>query len=126
MKESFRAVLCSYHVVSAAPSGPPTGVSSTTLSSSSIILRWALPRFEDRNGDITGFIINVTNLDSGLTHQFTTALVYNYTLSNLRPFTVYVATIAARTAVGMGPFSVVVSSQTFEDGEAFRADRLYR
>ena len=98
------------------PSGPPTRVSSTALTPNSILLSWALPLPEERNGDITGYIINVTNLVTGVIQQFTTAVVSNFTVPSLRPFTVYVTTIAARTAVGMGPFSGVVSIQTLETG----------
>ena len=99
------------------PSGPPTKVTSTALTSDSILLSWAAPLLPERNGDITGYIINVTNLDSGATQQFTTSTPANFTVPNLRPFTVYVVTISARTAVGMGPFSGVVSVQTLEDGK---------
>ena len=100
-----------------APSGPPTRITSAALSSNAIFLSWNRPHFEDRNGDITGYVINVTNLDNGVIQQFITAMVSNFTVSNLRPFTVYVATISARTAIGMGPFSGVVSIQTLEDGK---------
>ena len=72
---------------------------------------------EERNGIITGYTINVTNLDNGTVEQFTTTVVSNFTISNLRPFTTYVATISARTAIGMGPFSNVLSVQTLEDGK---------
>ena len=99
-----------------APRGPPTSITATALSPTSILLNWNLPLPEDRNGDITGYVINVTNLDNGTVLQFTTVLVSNFTLSTLKPFTVYISTISARTAVGVGPFSGVISVQTLEDG----------
>lgn len=100
----------------AVPSGPPTRVAVSALSSTSISVSWDLPLRQDRNGDITGYVINVTNLDSGVIQQFTAAMATNITISNLRPFTIYVTTVSAQTAVGMGPFSSVSSVQTLEDG----------
>jgi hypothetical protein len=91
-------------------------VNAFNLSSTSIAITWDLPPTENRNGDITGYIINVTNLDSGVIQQLTTAVVTNITVPNLTPFTVYVVTVSALTAVGMGPFSNVRSVQTPEDG----------
>ena len=106
-------ILCVYFIV---PSGPPTNAISTSLTSSSILLSWALPLQSQRNGAITGYVINITNLDTEMTQQHITGLVSNLTITDLSPFTVYVATIAARTAVGVGPFSGVFSSQTLGDG----------
>ena len=71
---------------------------------------------EERNGAIVGYVINITNLDSGAVVQYTRGMVSNATIENLSPFTVYVTNIAARTAVGVGPFSGVISTQTLEDG----------
>ena len=88
------------------------------LSSTSISLTWALPLLGERNGEITGFVLNITNLDSEETQQRTTSgMDFAIVITELRPFTIYMATIAATTAVGMGPFSSVVSVQTIEDGE---------
>lgn len=86
-------------------------------SSTAISLRWGPPLPEYRNGDIIGYVVNITNLDNGNVQQLVTAMVSNMTVSNLMPFTIYVVTISARTAIGMGPFSSVVSVQTIEDGK---------
>ena len=110
---SSETISCVYFIV---PSGPPTNAISSPLTSSSILLNWALPLQSQRNGAITGYVINITNLDTEMTQQHVTGLVSNLTITDLSPFTVYVATIAARTAVGVGPFSGVFSSQTLEDG----------
>lgn len=88
------------------------------LSSTSISLSWDLPLVGERNGEITGYVIDITDLDSGETQRSTIGgMDFIITISDLRPFTIYVATIAATTDVGMGPFSSVVSVQTVEDGE---------
>lgn len=108
-------VVCSHY--SAVPSGPPVNVLSTSLSSTSIYLSWDLPLVEERNGVIIGYDINVTNLDSGSIVQYNTGLVSDFAIENLNPFTVYVSNIAARTTVGVGPFSSLVIVQTLEDGK---------
>ena len=107
------------YYLSAVPSGPPTNIVATALTSNSISLSWDLPLSEERNGAITGYIINITNLDTEMIQQHVTGLVSDITISNLNPFTVYVTTIAARTAIGVGPFSGVVSTQTLEGGEYY-------
>lgn len=86
------------------------------LSSTSIFLSWDPPLPGERNGDITGYVINVTDLNTGETQQFLTSLASNRTFDNLGPFTVYLATISARTAVGVGPFSGISNVRTLEDG----------
>ena len=70
----------------------------------------------DHNGAITGYSVNVTNVENGITVQLftsSTTLIVN----SLEPFTVYAITIAAQTAVGAGPYSIALSQITMEDGE---------
>ena len=70
----------------------------------------------DRNGPITGYFVNVTNVDNGITIQFFTSST-NLIVDSLEPFTVYTITIAAQTAVGAGPYSIGLSTITMEDGK---------
>ena len=70
----------------------------------------------DHNGAITGYFVNVTNVENGITIQrFTssTAMI----VDSLEPFTVYNITIAAQTAVGAGPYSIGLPTITMEDGK---------
>ena len=71
---------------------------------------------QNRNGIITGYIVNVTALDTGEISQYITP-DRNLTLNSLTPFSTYAFIIAARTSVGAGPFSTDVTIQTLEDGK---------
>ncbi len=71
---------------------------------------------EEQNGDIVGYTINITNLDTEIVQQYSVGLQSAFTASNLKPFTIYGSTISARTAVGLGPFSGLVYVTTLEDG----------
>lgn len=98
------------------PSGPPTNFNGSSLSSSSIFLSWNPPRPEERNGDITGYVINITNLDNETVHQFMIGIISGFTVTNLEPFTLYENRLFARTAVGVGQAPAVVLVETDEDG----------
>ena len=71
---------------------------------------------EDQNGGITGYVINVTVLETG-----TTFLLYSSTnslvVSSLKPYRTYVCIIAAQTSIGTGPFGIQFVLQTPEDGK---------
>ena len=70
----------------------------------------------DRNGAITGYSVNVTNDETGITVQLFTSST-SLIVDLLEPFTVYAITIAAQTAVGAGPYSITLSQITMEDGK---------
>ena len=86
------------------------------MSALSIEITWQVPLLPDQNGVITGYVINVTSLDTGVTQQFT-SVTTTLQVPGLTPFTNYVCIVAARTAVGVGPFSTVITVQTLEAGE---------
>lgn len=97
------------------PSGSPENFMGEAQSSNTIILTWDPPLLQNRNGIITGYIINITALDTGEISQFITP-DRNLMLNSLTPFSTYAFIIAARTSVGAGPFSTDITIQTFEDG----------
>ena len=85
------------------------------MNSDEVFLMWdPLPR-PDHNGIITGYVINITALDTGNTVQISTH-INNATLDGLKPFTTYFFIVAAQTSIGVGPFSTFVSIKTLEDG----------
>lgn len=100
----------------AVPSGSPERFSGTALSSDRIVLTWDPPLMQNRNGIIRDYIINVTALDTEENSQYVTS-DHNLTLDSLIPFSSYAFIIAARTLVGAGPFSTVITIRTLEDGE---------
>ena len=109
------SLLFSYTV----PSGYPQNIEARNVSSRMSTLSWNPPNYEDRNGIIIGYVINVTNTRRSETLQYTsntTAL----TLSTLSPYTTYYCIVAARTSVGAGPFSTVITLNTPQDGKKSR------
>ena len=103
-------------LISTVPDGPPQSPAANALSALSIEINWQAPLLPNQNGVITGYVINVTSLDTGLTQQLT-SVTTTLTLSTLNPFTNYACIVAARTAVGVGPFSTVINVQTLEAGK---------
>ena len=109
---SYTFIIVCYTV----PSGYPQNVEARAVSSRMSTLSWNPPNYEDRNGIIIGYVINVTNTRRSETLQYTsntTAL----TLSTLSPYTTYYCIVAARTSVGAGPFSTVITLDTPQDGK---------
>ena len=98
------------------PNGYPQSFEARAVSSRRSTLSWNPPNFEDRNGIILGYTINLTNTRRNETLQYTsntTAL----TLSTLSPYTTYRCTVAARTSVGTGPYTPILTLQTLQDGK---------
>lgn len=108
-------ILSSCH--NAVPSGPPQSPSVSVLSSQRIEINWLPPLLPDQNGVITGYIIVVTPLITGISQQLITSVTNTLLVPNLAPFTTYVCIVAARTAQGRGPFSTVLTVQTLEAGK---------
>lgn len=105
---------CDFHCT--VPTASPQSPAASALSSQSIQLSWLSLPLPDQNGVITGYVINITSLDTGVIQQlFSTS--NSLQVSSLDPFTVYSCIIAARTAIGPGPFTRVLPVQTLEDGK---------
>ena len=109
---------CIHHLSLTVPSGPPLMFNAIAQSSQSIILVWEPPSPEDQNGLIVGYTINITDLETGERYQHLSTST-NITIGSLTPFTTYICIIAARTNIGIGPFSTVVTVQTLEDGMCY-------
>jgi hypothetical protein len=90
-------------------------------SSTSLFLRWEPPELEDQNGIIIGYVVNVTAVETGMIFQLSSSSSDSSLMaSGLRPFTTYICRIAARTAVGVGPYSIAVTAVTQQDGELLK------
>lgn len=97
------------------PTGTPRHIYATELNTTVFDLHWEPPLYEERNGQITGYIVRIStdfheDVRSTVTEHTT------LTIEGLMPHTMYTVVIAAQTAVGNGPFSAVVNFQTPEDG----------
>ena len=91
---------------STAPTGAPDGVSEGPVTANSITVQLGEVPCVDRNGEITGYTVEVTlsgmvvateNVNDGS----------RGTVSGLIPATDYTVTVAAVNSVGTGPFSGV-------------------
>ena len=98
-----------------APSSSPQNFTAIATSSDSVFLTWDPPEADQQNGVITGYVINVTVVETGETFQLFSS-TNTLTVESLMPFTTYVCVIAAQTSVGTGPFSITISVQTDEAG----------
>ena len=80
---------------------------------------WNPPPLPDQNGDIIGYQLVITNVNrsSSLVRIVNVTNMTFYVAINLQAFEVYSFEIAAMTVIGLGPFSDVVTNQTFEDGK---------
>ena len=100
---------------STVPSSPPQNIMVASVNPASLMVSWQLPLEIDRNGLITGHVIQYTrngtsdmmNVNSGTTH----------TISGLVAFVDYSITVAASTINGIGPFSNPVVQTSGEDGD---------
>ena len=75
---------------------------------------WSSVLLEERNGIITGYVINVTAVERGEKLQLQSQ--YNNITISAYPYTTYEFIIAATTVAGRGPFSTVVTARTPPDG----------
>ena len=97
------------------PSGPPQNVTGLSINSTTITLSWSAPRFEDHNGAIRHYIVNVTEHETGSKFGTVTTQM-GITFSSLHPYYTYVCTVYAVT-IGAGPGAVPVNVTTMEDSK---------
>ena len=91
---------------STAPTGAPDGVSEGPVTANSITVQWGEVPCLDRNGEITGYTVNVTL--SGMvvaTENVNDGSAREATVSGLTSSTQYTVTVAAVNRAGTGPFS---------------------
>ena len=103
-----------------APSGPPTNVTVSIESSTSILVSWSEVPAIDRNGIITQYEVVYEPLETfgemiG-SHAINTTNM-TVTLSNLQEDVDYKMSVRAYTSAGPGPFSAEVENRTSEDGK---------
>ena len=99
------------------PSSPPRNYTAVALSSRSILLTWDTPPVEGQNGIITGYTVNITELETGESSTMFTE-PHNLTVYSLQPFTTYGFLVSAQTVAGSGPTTRLLSVTTQEEGLA--------
>ena len=90
-------------------------VSSSDVTSTSAVISWGPPPYEDQNGVIINYTISVSVQETGESFTYTTSDT-TYSFTTLKPYRSYDITIAASTSIGTGPFSAVSTVATLEDG----------
>ena len=103
-------------VCTAAPSGFPINFNTSVVTTHSLSLVWNPPPPEDQNGVIIRYRVNITVLGTMEMYQLF-SVNSRITVLSLRPYTTYIFTIAAETAVGVGPFSGAYTVMTATDGK---------
>ena len=91
-------------------------ISSSGITSTSAVISWGPPPYEDQNGVIS-YTISVSVQETEESFTYTTSDT-TYSFTALKPFRTYDITIAAYTSVGTGPFSAVFTVATPQDGES--------
>ncbi len=107
-------ILCLYAV----PTGTPTEVQIIIINSTAVKIVWFPPLEDQQNGNIVHYSLMLSGNESG--HLMLASSISNTTsigLSGLRPFSEYNVSLAANTAVGVGPFTSLHTFYTPEDGE---------
>ncbi len=98
------------------PSGPPRNVLVTPLSSTSISISWGPPSSEEQNGVIRGYQVKVINADQVQYRQEFDLENTSLIATSLRPFSVYLVSVAAVT-IRAGVPTRGRSVRTLEDGK---------
>ena len=91
-----------------APSAPPTSVSVSEVTTSSITVQWGPVDCIHRNGDITGYSVRYGSETVSVSGDSSGGM---YVISGLMPSTTYSIEVAAETSVGTGPYSAAIINQ---------------
>ena len=61
-----------FYLATSEPSGTPNTVKVHMLSSTSVEVQWLPPDFIDQNGIIIGYTVILTNMETGISHEYNT------------------------------------------------------
>jgi len=86
------------------------------VNPSSLRVSWQLPPEIDRNGEITGYVIEYTRV-GGSSNAVIVSSGTMHTISGLVSFVVYSIRVAAMNIIGTGPFSDPVIELSGENSE---------
>lgn len=98
------------------PSASPANLTAIKIASNCVALKWTALNKEDQNGIILSYIIQYSRFSTGNVSSIQ-AYITEMVVDDLLPHVVYSFSIAARTIVGIGPFSTHLQVTTAEAGE---------
>ena len=102
------------------PDGAPENLRVETLNTTSILVEWAQPAVEKRNGLIVGYKISIKENEKQIWHSNVDSEPRSKIISGLLPGNKYSVRITAKTINGSGPASDWIIAETFVhemDGE---------
>ena len=104
-----------------APDGPPTAVKSGHLNHTSIYVTWNTVPNLSQNGIIVKYNIAYKQANSSEDWKVISAgpQIFRAEISQLQNNKIYEVKVAARTLVGQGPYSAVISIRTDAYGMKF-------
>jgi len=110
-----------------APSAPPTFVSISDVTSSSITIQWGAVDCIHRNGNITGYSVQygVQGSGSTQTESVSGGATTEATISELTPSTSYVIAIAAVNSAGTGVYSEPLTVETSVAGNSHQLSIVF-
>ena len=103
-----------------APASPPSNVTATVISPTSIMVTWDMVPPIDQNGVITMYEVLYEPLETfgGAIGPLTSnSTAMSLLLTGLEEFVNYNISVRAYTSVGAGPYSEDITEMTSEDGE---------
>ena len=92
-----------------APSAPPTSVTASEVTTSTMTVQWGPVDCIHRNGDITGYSVQFGSENVSVSGDSSGGM---YVISGLMPSTNYSFQVAAETRGGIGPYSAAVNQLT--------------
>ena len=110
---------------STVPSSSPQNVMVTSVNPASLKVSWKRPPNIDRNGPITGYIIQYTRVGSSDTMSVNDTSGTTYTITGLVAYVNYSVVVAAVNVNGTGSFSNPVVEMSGEDGQLSIICRKY-
>ena len=97
------------------PTASPENLTVVVLDSRSLRLSWNPLAAEHQNGDVLGYRITITAVETGTASQYNSTST-SLTISELHPYYTYQCKVAAFNSAGVGPFTTVVEKMTDQDG----------
>lgn len=105
-------LLC-FNYFTTVPDQPPLNVNGSSTIPESLYFTWSPPLPENQNGFIVRYDISLTTVDTSMDHSTNNTYI---NITDLSPFTTYTFVVAARTSLGVGPFSLALTITTNENG----------
>ena len=96
---------------------PPRDVSLSVLDFERLRVTWTPPPSSEQSGELSGYTVRVTEVETGRIFAESTAVVTLWTLTGLHPYYQYRVQVAALSEAGLGQYSDTVSARTMPDGE---------